>query len=633
MCGIAGIVGPTGPADEAVVHRMCAALEHRGPDERGLHAEPGVVLGMQRLSIIDLAGGDQPIFNEDGDVAVVFNGEIYNHELLRRELEERGHRFRSGADTEVLVHLYEEHGPALASRLRGMFAFAIWDRRRRRLLLGRDRVGKKPLFWHLRDGRLSFASELAALLQDERVPRDVDPRALDAYLLLQYVPHPMSILEGVRKLPPAATLVYENQGPPLVEEYWRLDYSAPPPAGDVRDWAEEVKRLLQESTRIRLMSEVPVGAFLSGGVDSSAVVGGMARAMTGPVRTFSIGFHDEAFDESSHARLVAEHYATDHTELTVEPEALGILPRMARHYGEPFADSSAIPSFYLAELTSRDVTVALNGDGGDEAFGGYGRYVRGLRLGRLDWIPLRAQQALGALASRLPERDGATLPSRAVRLARQAALPDWQRYLASLASFPAASRDRVRGAALTEQLSGWRAEELFREAWSDIAAGTVLERMQGTDMETYLPGDLLPKIDVATMAHSLEARSPFLDHELLEFAASLPAGAKMSHGEGKRVLKLALRGDVPDQILDRPKMGFGVPIGRWFREELRTLPSQLLAEGRLVEKEWVDRAEVLRLVGQHQSGAVDRGLQLWVLVQLEMWTREVLESPRVGAPS
>jgi asparagine synthase (glutamine-hydrolysing) len=632
MCGIAGLAGRTGPGDEAVVARMCVAIEHRGPDDRGLHVEPGAMLGVQRLAIVDVAGGNQPIYNESGDVAVVLNGEIYNHELLRHDLEARGHRFRTRADTEVLVHLYEEHGAALAGRLRGMFAFAIWDQRRRRLLLGRDRVGKKPLFWHLREGRLSFASELVALLQDEEVPREVDPRALDAYLLLGYVPHPLSILRGVQKLPPATTLVYDEGGSPRIEQYWRLRFDEPRRKGDIREWAEELRRLLQESTEMRLMSDVPLGAFLSGGVDSGAVVGAMARAMTEPVRTFSIGFRDPAFDESAHARRVAEHYSTDHTELVVEPEALAILPRMARHYGEPFADSSAIPTFYLAELTSRDVTVALNGDGGDEAFGGYGRYERGLRLGRLDWLPRRVQHALGKLASPLrPPGDGASFTARAIRLSRQAAQPDWHRFLNSLAAFPAERRDRLRAEALSGQLAGWRAENLFMEAWAGVEAETVLARMQGTDMATYLPGDLLPKVDIASMAHSLEARSPFLDHEMLEFAASLPDEAKLSGGERKRVLKHALRGDLPDEILDRPKMGFGVPISRWFREELRHVPSDLLVEGHIVAGDWVDRAEVIRLVRAHGSGAADQGLQLWVLVQLEMWAREVLQAPVVRA--
>ena len=386
MCGIAGKVDFEGPVDPSVVNRMCAVMEHRGPDSRGIWAGPGVVLGMQRLAIIDVAGGDQPIFNEDRTVAVVMNGELYNFAELRAQLIARGHTFTTRSDTEVLVHLYEEHGSRLVDHLRGMFAFAIWDAPKRRLLLARDRVGKKPLFVARRGARVWFASEMMALIQDPEVRREIDATAIASYLAYQYVPHPRSAFASVSKLPPASTMTIDAAG--LDEcHYWRLDYSARPPAVPRAELEERLRELIWQATRIRLISEVPLGAFLSGGVDSSAVVAAMAEQMSEPVKTFSIGFRDVDFDELRYARIVAERFATDHHEFVVEPDAIEIIPKLARHYGEPFADPSAIPSFYLAQLTSNHVTVALNGDGGDESFAGYRRYVSNDLAAHCNWLP------------------------------------------------------------------------------------------------------------------------------------------------------------------------------------------------------------------------------------------------------
>jgi asparagine synthase (glutamine-hydrolysing) len=630
MCGIAGMYNPRGPIDEELLNRMCRAIEHRGPDSGGTHVEPGVGLGARRLAIIDIEGGDQPMFNEDGTVSVVMNGEIYNHVELRQQLLERGHRFRSRVDTEVLVHLYEDRGERLVEDLRGMFAFAIWDGRRSCLVLGRDRVGKKPLFWAQRGPVLLFASELRSLLQDPELARDLDPRAIDAYLALQYVPHPMSAFRNVRKLPPASVLRIEHAGF-NVRRYWRLDHSKKLDIGE-EEFEERIRAELREATRIRLMSEVPLGAFLSGGIDSSAVVAAMAEFSHTPVKTFSIGFPDRDFDEVHYARLVAKRFATDHHEFEVRPEALSIIPKLARHYGEPFADPSAIPTFYLAELTSRYVTVALNGDGGDESFAGYRRYIRGRRLRALDKLPTPVSGAGARLLELAGKgRQERSLRGRAVRLAEVAAMEPWERYASSLISFDRRQRDALLSDDFRRSLGGWRAEGILANAWVGSSAQQLVDRMMEVDIETYLPGDLLPKVDIATMAHSLEARSPFLDHVLMELAASLPAKSKLDGATSKRVLKSALRGTVPDEILDRPKMGFGVPLSSWFRHELREFPGDRLLDPSVDRHGYLQRAPIEQMIREHQAGSVDHSLRLWVLLQLDAWHREVVEAPIVSS--
>jgi asparagine synthase (glutamine-hydrolysing) len=627
MCGIAAIGDFEGPVSAETLERMCLRLEHRGPDSAGSHHEDGLGLGMRRLAIIDIAGGEQPIYSEDGAIVAVVNGEIYNHEDLRAELVARGHRFASRCDSEVLVHLYEEHGDRLVDRLRGMFAFAIWDRRRRRLFCARDRVGKKPLFWARDGSRFWLASEFGALLEEPRLRREVDPNAIDAYLALQYVPHPLSAFQGIRKLPPASTLVLDEETT-AIDRYWRLDYSSK--YADVPDaeLAERAWEEIVEATRIRLMSDVPLGAFLSGGIDSSAVVAAMSEQVSTPVRTFSIGFSDREFDEVAYARRVAERFGTDHEEFQVDPNAAEIFPAIARAYGEPYADPSAIPSFFLAEMTRRQVTVALNGDGGDESFAGYGRYLRGMRLSRFDRLPSSIPSGVAALGRLLDAPDAQWgFRYRAGRLAAALKRPAWARYAMSLVAFDRDGRDRLLRPEFAELLDGPRAEDILAAAWTESTANNDLERMLGTDIETYLPGDLLVKMDIATMAHSLEARSPFLDHELMEFAAAVPPHLKLAHGDTKRLLKLALRGRVPDEILDRPKMGFGVPLVRWFREELRDFPADLLLDPRSLERGYFRRREVERLIAEHHRGDADHSLRLWILIQLELWHREVVEAP------
>ncbi len=632
MCGIAGKINFDGPVDGALLHRMCHAMSHRGPSSRGTFVADGVAIGMQRLAIIDIADGDQPIFNEDHSVAVVMNGEIYNFRELRAELVSRGHSLASHSDTEVLVHLYEEMGERMVDRLRGMFAFAVWDSRRRVLLLGRDRVGKKPLFWSRRGSTVWFASELMAILQDPEIERTPNKRAIASYLTYQYVPDPLSAFTGIEKLPPATTVRITADGQAAFE-YWALDYEQKLDDMSEPELEERLRELLWESTRLRLSSEVPLGAFLSGGIDSSAVVAAMANQMSEPVKTFSIGFGSGDFDELRYARMVAERFSTDHREFQVEPEAISILPKLARHYGEPYADPSAIPSFYLAELTGRHVTVALNGDGGDESFGGYRRYVESPLPAHFDRLPWRLRRLVPHVVGALGE--GKQLNSnraRIQRFARTIAMDERERYAHGMSSFHATMHDRVFAPEFARSLGEWRANSLLTDQWDASAASARIDQMLDVDVHTYLPGDLLVKMDIATMAYSVEARSPFLDHHLMEFAAALPAHLKLQGMQGKRILKSALRGVIPDTILDRPKMGFGVPLLHWFRDELKDLPSHVLLDPGAHTKDYVRIEAVEKMISEHQAAVVDHSLRLWVLLQLEYWQREVVESPLVETP-
>jgi asparagine synthase (glutamine-hydrolysing) len=627
MCGIAGKIDFDGPVEPGLLHRMCAVMEHRGPDSRGVFLDNGVGLGVQRLAIIDVAGGNQPIFNEDGTVAVVLNGEIYNFGELREQLLRRGHRFSSHADTEVLVHLYEDYGEQMVRHLRGMFAFAIWDARRRRLFCARDRVGKKPLFWARQGNRFWFASEIRAILQDPEAHRDVDLSAVGAYLAYQYVPHPLSAFKAIRKLPPACTLTLTEDGE-RIDRYWSLDYSQKVTDVPVEELEERLWVHIQEATRVRLLSEVPLGAFLSGGIDSSAVVAAMAEQMSGPVKTFSIGFPDASFDELAYARIVARHFGTDHHEFRVEPNALELMPKLARHYGEPFADPSAIPSFCLAELTSRHVTVALNGDGGDESFAGYERYRNRDMARHLDWLPWPLRRLAPPFARLLGEgRWHSSMRTKINRGSRILAMSPPQRYATSVSAFDDVRRRRLFTPEFAAHVDSRRIDEFLTVPWIRSSANNHLDHMMATDVQTYLPGALLTKMDIATMAYSVEARSPFLDHHLMEFAASLPPEQKLVGASGKRLLKSTLRRVLPDEILWRPKMGFGVPLARWFRHELRELPTEILLDRRSLDRGYVRRDEVECLIREHRGHAADHSLRLWVLLQLEMWHREVVEAP------
>lgn len=631
MCGIVGTVRRDGQAaDPALLERMCAALEHRGPDQRGIHADGAAGLGIQRLRVVDLEGGDQPIYNEDRSIAVVLNGEIYNFRELRRRLEAAGHRFATAGDTETIVHLYEEEGLDCVRSLDGMFAFALWDAPRRRLLIARDRVGKKPLFYSLGSQGLSFASELRALLQGEEIPREVDEQALDCYLAYGYVPAPLSIFGAVRKLPPATAMVYEG-GDVSLQRYWQLDYARKHAVEEASELHAPLLENLRGAVRKRLVSDVPLGAFLSGGIDSSAVVAAMAQETSGPVKTFSIGFDDERFDELAHARAVAQLFGTEHEELQVRPDAISVAPRIARHYGEPFADSSAVPSFYLAEMTRRHVTVALNGDGGDESFAGYTRYAANVLAGRLERIPAPLRRLGAGLAARLPESAEEQSPrNRLRRLGGSLALDGPGRYERYVSLFDREQRAALYGEELTAALGGSQiAAEAIAEPWREASGEDRLDVLLEVDVRTYLPGDLLTKIDIATMAHSLEARSPFLDPQLMQFAASIPAPMKLRGMEKKRVLRDALRAWLPDSILDRPKQGFSVPLAAWLRTDLREYSRELLLDRVSFSQQRFRPGAIEALLDEHRAGR-DHSQRIWALLMLELWQAEVA-APRPAA--
>ena len=618
MCGIAGIVrAPGEPPSRETLDEMGLALAHRGPDDaaRALYGRAG--FAFRRLSIIDVAGGAQPIDNEDGTAHVVLNGEVYNHAELRAELEGRGHRFRTRSDVETVVHGYEEWGDGVVARLRGMFAFALWDEPRQRLLLARDRLGKKPLVYHESGGRLSFASELRALLRDPEVPRRPDLGAIHRYLTLQYVPAPLTAFESVRKLPPAHLLVFED-GRARVERYWTLSFQ-PPLALDEAEAASEVRRLLRDAVRVRLMSEVPLGAFLSGGLDSSSVVALMAEF--GPVKTFSVGFEDEDYSELPYARQVAARYGTDHHEFVVKPDAAEILPRLVEHYGEPFADSSALPTWYLARLTRQHVTVALNGDGGDELFAGYDRY-RALTAYRL----LARLPAGGGPARALAASAGTTLPARVRRLLAAASSTPEESYARTVSVFAPEEVLRLYTPEMIAHTRGVDPYDGLRGAFAASDAPDLLGRTLHVDTLTYLPGDLLVKVDIATMAHGLEARSPLLDHPLVEFAARLPSRLKRRGSRGKRVLRRAVADLLPPAVLRRPKAGFGVPIGRWFGGELRGHLEDILLSPAALGRGFFDPEAVRALVRSHRPGFRGRSAQLWALLMLELWCRRFLDS-------
>ena len=627
MCGISGLVyrDPERPVEEAVLGRMNAAIRHRGPDSDGFYFRPGVGLAMRRLAIVDLATGDQPLSNEDGSVWIVFNGEIYNYPQLRPELEKRGHVFRTHSDTEAIVHLYEEHGLDCVQHLRGMFAFAIWDEKRRRLFIARDRVGKKPLYFAEHDGALLFGSELKCLLQYPGFPREPDLAAIHHYLTLQYVPDPQSALRHARKLPPAHHLVWEA-GRVSIERYWQLPYEPKweTPAPELR---ERVRATITEAVRIRLMSDVPLGAHLSGGIDSAIIVGLMAGLMDRPVKTFSIGFKEAAFNELEHARTVAQKFGTEHHEFIVEPAAIELLPSLVEHFDEPFADAAAIPTWYLARMTREHVTVALNGDGGDEAFGGYQRYfadpladlyrlVPGvLRHGVLD----RLLRALPVQSGRPVERSVTTALrhlARAADLSHGASIVRWGSF------FTEAEKRTLYTPEMSQSLQAGASAALLEESFRTALARTRLDRTLSTDVQNYLPGALLPKVDRMTMAHSLEARSPFLDHAVMELAARLPGSWKVRGTTTKRILRELFADLLPPSITRRGKMGFSVPLALWFRQTLAApLGDLLLAPDARIYR-YLRRDGVRAIFDENAAGRADHGKRLWALLNLEMWLRK-----------
>ena len=622
MCGIAGKLSTNDPIQPELIDSMCETIHHRGPDGRGAFVEAGVGLGIQRLAVIDLATGDQPIFNEDESVVIVLNGEIYNYRELCADLERRGHTLKTASDTETIVHLYEEYGDDCVEHLRGMFAFALWDKRERRLLLARDRLGKKPLFYAEKDGCLWFASEPRAILVDPAIPRDADIDAIDSFLQFQYVPHPRSAFAALRKLPPAHVLSWRD-GRSETRRYWRLSYRD----GQWRDeneMREALRTGLLEATALRLRSDVPVGAFLSGGVDSSAIVAAMAQ-QTDRVRTFAIGFDVAEFDETAIARQVAELFGTEHQEFHVDADAMALLPDLVWHYGEPFADQSAIPSFYLAELARRHVTVALNGDGGDENFAGYRHYLHQEWARRLASLPSGMWNLAGKVAE--TPRVGASGPGRKFgKLVRSMPLSVPDRTAMWVSYFTRSDLDRLYEPDVLASLGERTADRWITSVYETSDAPTPIERLLDIDVNTYLPGDLLVKMDVATMAHSLEVRSPLLDHVFMETVASMPALAKLRGRRSKHLFKKMLSEWLPPDVLNRRKMGFGVPLDHWFRNRLKGLPAEVLLDPVAANRGLFRRSEIERLVAGQLAGTANNGNKLWALLQLELWFRTYVDT-------
>lgn len=615
MCGIVGTLEPRSNRRALLIRAMNAQLVHRGPDSDGLHEDDDAALAMRRLAIIDVAHGTQPVYSEDGCVVAVFNGEIYNFRELQSHLRSRGHRLNSESDTECIPHLYEEYGADFARHLRGMFAITLWDIGRQRLVLARDRLGKKPLFYRPQHDTVAFASEMRALLVDGRTARSLDAQALSHYLTFQYVPAPHSIYESVRKVRPGHVVVWEP-GSMQERPYWSAAFRPDGAQSErpVDDLAEEFRTHLLDAVAARLVSERPVGAFLSGGLDSSAIVAAMSRVSTSPVRTFSIGFQDESYNELPFARQVAERYSTEHHEFVVKGDALAVLPTLARAFGEPFADSSAIPSYYLSKMTRNSVVVALNGDGGDELFGGYLRYLEFLHPGSTadHRLRRRARSLAGRLLHGRPAQSAP--PDR-----------DFERYGRLISYFDPESKARVLGPAVRTATAD-PSISLLGDLWNARNDLDEVNRMLAVDTETYLPGDLLPKVDITTMHVSLEARSPLLDHHLVEWAASLRGDVKVRNGQTKWLMKRALEPWLPADLIHRRKQGFGVPLGTWLRGPLRPMLKELLPSGRAVDRGWLDPVEVRRILRLHRSG-VDVASRLYALLMLELWIREVDEAP------
>ena len=625
MCGIAGIIRwDERPVLEHEIRGMCGAMVHRGPDDEGIYLGAGVGIGMRRLSIIDIDSGHQPVSNEDGSVWIVFNGEIYNYRDLRRELQGRGHTFRTESDTETIVHLYEDFGPRCVEHLRGMFAFAIWDTRTRQVLLARDRLGIKPLYYAERDGELLFASELRPILQMESVDRSLSWEAVGHLFTFLATPPAQSIVAGISKLEPARVAVGRAGRPLAIERYWDVSF-APNESATEAELVEQLRHLLTEAVTLHQVSDVPVGAFLSGGLDSSAIVAMMAAPAAGRLKTFSIGFAEAGFDELPHARAVAAQFGTDHHDLILRPDVVQIVEDLTWYLDEPFGDTSAIPTYMVSKLASEHVKVVLSGDGGDELFAGYDKYVVEGRERALDRLPRPVRRLAGAVGAMMPHG------MRGRRFLRHLALDGSNRYLDASTLFHTDEMPRLFRREALEQVMQYNP---WGSGLADLghAGHDWLSAVQYRDLNHYLPLDILTKVDRMTMAHSLEARPPLLDHRLVEFAATIPARFRLHDGTTKYLFKQAMRGILPDSIIDRPKHGFAVPLSRWFRGGLAGFARDVLlsdtSRGRgILNVDYIER--LLRLNAQGR----DLDLQLWTALSFEMWCRRVLDVPaRAAAP-
>lgn len=642
MCGIVGVVDTSGNDIEAdMIRCMASTMFHRGPDDDGVYisnselkthnSKLNIGLGHRRLSIIDLSSaGHQPMSNEDGTIWIVFNGEVYNFEELRSELLAKGHTFKSRTDTETIIHLYEEEQERCVKRLRGMFAFGIWDKTNQRLFLARDRVGKKPLYYTISGTTFIFASEIKAILKWKDVNIHLNELSLHHYLTYGYTPPPDTMFEGIKNLAPSHILVYENNDI-RIERYWRLSY-IPKEKLNEEDCKDRIISLLTDAVRVRLVSDVPLGVFLSGGIDSSAVVAMMSRLKNNRIKTFSIGFDERDYSELKYARLVAKRFNTDHKELIVKPDLLDILPKLVWHYNEPFGDSSCVPSYYVAKMTREFVTVALNGDGGDESFGGYERYI-GTKLGiYLQFLP----SYVSAMLSKSLDILGSMsfMESRKRDIARRRnffdALSKYRdyekRYARWMSFFTNEHKESLYSEQFKDRICASDSYRILLNLIKDSDGFDAVDRVMNTDVLSYLPSDLLVKMDIAAMANSLEARSPFLDHHLMEFCARLPSNYKVRGFHTKYILKKALRGILPDEILKRGKMGFGVPIGVWFKDRLKDYVEDILLSSSFKSREYFNMDYIKQILGEHTSGKQDHTHRIWALINFELWCRIFIDN-------
>ena len=627
MCGIAGFIEREKDAPvserEILLDRMCRIITHRGPDEQGATVEGRAALGMRRLSIIDLKCGQQPIYTNDGNLIIVFNGEIYNYRELKAELESCGHRFKTNSDTETILYAYKEFGADCLAKLRGMFAFAIWNKQDESLFIARDRVGKKPLFYTVTErGNFVFGSELKVLLTHGELKKEIDFAALDSYLTFGYVPEEFCIFKNVHKLAPGSFLIFKN-GKIETQKYWDFKYEKITAVKSEAEYVETLRELIKDAVKVRLISEVPLGAFLSGGVDSSAIVGMMSQISDKPVKTFSIGFNEDSFNELKYARLAAEHFQTEHHEFIVTPDVVEMIDELVWHFDEPFADPSALPTFMVSKMARDYVTVVLSGDGGDELFAGYTRYVTDKKKSGLGKLPRSVREnLLKPLSEKLPHG------AKGKNYLYNSSLDQIDRYIDSVSHFNPMRRKSLYSGDFLKNLNGdfGKGGEVFRQIADSVSTGNPVDRLLYLDSKTYLPSDILTKVDRMSMATSLEARVPLLDHKLIDFVTGIPSELKLKGLETKYIFRKAVRGLVPDAILDRPKQGFGVPINEWINLQLKTRIRETLLDRRALERGYFDAEYIKTLLDEHEKNRRDHSYALWILFMLELWHRKFVDN-------
>ncbi len=639
MCGICGKVSLNSRIDESLIRRMCSVLTHRGPDDVGVFIQQkaerighsvNVGLGHRRLSIIDLSeAGHQPMSNENENVWIVLNGEIYNFLEIREILEKKGHRFKSKTDTEVVLHLYEEKGEECVKDLRGMFSFAIWDNKKEILFVARDRIGKKPFYYYYKNQTLLFGSEIKAILEDSEVSIEVNRPAITDYLSYGYTPTPETMFKNIMKLPPAHFMIYEK-GNIRLERYWELDFSKKIKLSE-EDYCHKTMELLEEATKIRLISDVPLGAFLSGGIDSSAIVYMMSKLSSKPVKTFSIGFDEESYSELKYAKIIAERFKTEHHEYIVKPNAIEILPKLVWYYNEPYADSSALPSYYVAQMTRQEVTVALNGDGGDEDFGGYERFMAARYAELINKAPIPFKKKIvDSIIKRIPESlEFKDFNTRLRRFLVMSSKPYRERHYNWVTIFRDSEKEDLFSGAFAKEIAGRNSFSYLYKAFNECGSKDIVDLVMSTDIKTNLPDDLLVKMDIATMANSLEGRSPFLDHKMMEFCASMPSNMKIRGTRLKYIIKKALTEVLPIEILSRGKMGFGVPLDNWFRSELKDYSHEILMSDKCINRGYFKKESIKGILDEHTACKANHSARIWSLLNLELWHKIFIDKEKI----